>query len=38
MLMTESMVIQIVFIPCRGVHLYPHDLRTIQLMQLYVAT
>uniref|UniRef100_A0A0A9FL26 Uncharacterized protein n=1 Tax=Arundo donax TaxID=35708 RepID=A0A0A9FL26_ARUDO len=26
MLMTESAAIQIVFTPCRGVVLYPHDM------------
>src|SRR5438132_1260737 len=32
--MTESAVIQIDFTPCRGVPFYPHDTRTMRLMQV----
>src|SRR6266542_1089221 len=33
--MTESATIRINFTPCRGVPFYPHDMRTMRLMQVY---
>src|SRR6266498_4469935 len=33
--MTESVVIRNDFTPCRGVPFYPHDTRTMRLMQVY---
>src|SRR5438105_7987332 len=33
--MTESAGIRIDFTPCRGVPFYPHDTRTMRLMQVY---
>src|SRR5438128_12564020 len=32
--MTESATIRIDFTPCRGVPFYPHDTRTMRLMQV----
>jgi hypothetical protein len=33
MIMTEITAIRIDYTPCRGVQMYPHDSRTIRLMQ-----